>query len=69
MMNAYSIVTFDGDFAEINILKDHSPKIIWLRTGNTSTDNLVKVFEKYHEIIREFIDNETYKDLDCLEID
>ena len=67
--SAYSIVTFDADFAEINILKDQPPKIIWLRIGNTSTDNLAKVFQDYYESIKEFIENEIYKDIGCLEID
>ncbi len=33
----YTIVTFDSDFFEISNLKGHPPKIIWLRTGNTTT--------------------------------
>lgn len=32
----FTIVTFDEDFYEIQLLKGHPPKIIWLRFGNSS---------------------------------
>jgi predicted nuclease of predicted toxin-antitoxin system len=35
--NHYSILTFDEDFAELQNLLSFPPKIIWLRTGNIST--------------------------------
>mgnify|MGYP001609016424 CR=1 FL=1 len=37
--NNFCIVTFDSDFIDISALKGFPPKIIWLRIGNTSTDN------------------------------
>jgi len=67
--NGYTIVTFDADFYEISLLKGHPPKILWLRTGNTSTDNLVRLIEENYELISEFILNDTFKDIGCLEID
>lgn len=65
----FTIVTFDADFYEINILKGQPPKIIWLRTGNTSTNNLIKLLEDNYELICEFVLNESYKDIGCIEID
>jgi predicted nuclease of predicted toxin-antitoxin system len=41
--NDYCIITFDGDFFDMGIIKGSSPKVIWLRLGNTSTSNLEKV--------------------------
>jgi predicted nuclease of predicted toxin-antitoxin system len=38
--NGYAIVTFDSDFYDLGLLKGASPKVIWLRLGNTSTRNL-----------------------------
>ncbi len=67
--NNFTIVTFDADFYEITVLKGQPPKVIWLRTGNTSTNNLVKIFEDNYELIYEFILNENYKDIGCIEID
>ena len=34
--NGYAIVTFDSDFYDLGLLKGASPKVIWLRLGNTS---------------------------------
>lgn len=67
--NGYTIVTFDSDFYEINLLRGQPPKIIWLRCGNTNTDNLVKLFEDNFELISEFTTNERYFHIGCIEIE
>lgn len=67
--NDFTIVTFDADFYEITLLKGHPPKILWLRTGNTSTENLLKLMNESYELISEFIANENYKEIGCIEID
>jgi predicted nuclease of predicted toxin-antitoxin system len=65
----YSIVTFDADYFDIASLKGHPPKIIWLRVGNTTTDNLARLFiDKYNQI-EDFISNPDNKNLACLEIE
>ena len=64
----YTIVTFDADFYDLALLKGIPPKIIWLRTGNTSTKNIIKLIIDNHFIITEFITNKEYKDVDCIEI-
>ena len=66
--NDYSIVTFDADFYDFVILKGHPPKVIWLRIGNTSTNNLEKILMEKKDIIQEFITSEKHKDIGCLEI-
>ncbi|MFN3999001.1 DUF5615 family PIN-like protein [Algoriphagus sp.] len=40
--NGYSIVTFDSDFFDLSLIKGHPPKIIWIRTGNLTTDSILK---------------------------
>lgn len=67
--NGYSIVTFDADFFDISSLNGHPPKIIWLRIGNTSTENIAQIFIKKHNLIENFISNPENKDLACLEIE
>lgn len=42
--NNFSIVTFDSDFCDLNILRGFPPKRIWIRTGNTTTKNLEIIF-------------------------
>ncbi|MQP23638.1 hypothetical protein GFJ94_00990 [Flavobacterium sp. LMO8] len=64
----YTIVTFDSDFFEISNLKGHPPKIIWLRTGNTTTINIIEILQLKKEIIIDFISNPLYSEISCLEI-
>ncbi|MFC5282213.1 DUF5615 family PIN-like protein [Pedobacter alpinus] len=65
----FTIVTFDADFFEISNLKGHPPKIIWLRFGNTTTVNVAKVLLDKYQFIKDFIENQEYSELACLEID
>jgi predicted nuclease of predicted toxin-antitoxin system len=65
----YTIVTFDADFYDLVTLYGHPPKVIWLRLGNTTNQNLIIAFENHAEIIKEFVEDQNYKDIGCLEID
>jgi predicted nuclease of predicted toxin-antitoxin system len=65
----FSIVTFDGDFADIATINGHPPKILWLRTGNTTTDNIAKILIEKKEMIKAFLEEEEYQEIACLEID
>ncbi|WP_373056931.1 DUF5615 family PIN-like protein [Zunongwangia sp. H14] len=67
--NGFAIVTFDADFFDLSNLKGHPPKIIWLRMGNTTTNNLEKVFMEKKELFAEFLMNSEYKDVACLEVE
>jgi len=62
--NNYSIVTFDSDFCDLNILKGFPPKIIWIRTGNTTTKNLERIIRQKNELINLFLT----ENFGCLEI-
>jgi predicted nuclease of predicted toxin-antitoxin system len=57
--NGYSIVTFDSDFFDLSLLKGHPPKIIWIRTGNLTTDSISKILLKISIQISEFIKAES----------
>jgi len=63
--NNFSIVTFDEDFYEWMVLKGFPPKIIWLRTGNTSTNDIANSLNLKVESIKEFLEN---PDIGILEI-
>lgn len=65
----FVVVTFDADFADIANIKGCPPKIIWLRTGNMTTNNIVEILKKQHIIINEFVHSSEYKEICCLEID
>ena len=66
--NEYCIVTFDGDFYDLGLIKGSPPKVIWLRIGNTSTQNIEKVLRGNLELIKTFLTDPTYKEIGCLEI-
>lgn len=55
--NNFCIVTFDSDFIDISALKGFPPKIIWLRLGNTSTDNIAERIRTESKTIIDFINN------------
>ena len=67
--NNYAIVTFDSDFYDISLVSGHPPKIIWLRTGNLTTNELTSLILKKEKQIKEFIRVESFKHLSCLEIE
>jgi predicted nuclease of predicted toxin-antitoxin system len=66
--NSYCIVTFDGDFYDIGLIKGSSPKVIWLRPGNTSTQSIEKALRKNFELINTFLTDPNYSEIGCLEI-
>jgi predicted nuclease of predicted toxin-antitoxin system len=67
--NDYTIVTFDADFYELSTYFGHPPKIIWLRTGNRRTDDLITLFTDRTDAIKEFLSNEVYKEIACIELE
>jgi predicted nuclease of predicted toxin-antitoxin system len=64
----FTIVTFDSDFYDLTLIHGIPPKVIWLRFGNTSTDNLIKILTENQSIINEFINNPDYLEMGCLEL-
>jgi len=62
--NDFAIVTFDSDFCDLNIIRGFPPKIIWIRTGNTTTINLENLLRKKSDLIKLFLS----EDYGCLEI-
>lgn len=63
--NNFTIVTQDSDFNERSLVYDDPPKVIWLRIGNTSTQNIERLLRKHHQDILLF---EKDKTLSCLQI-
>jgi predicted nuclease of predicted toxin-antitoxin system len=67
--NEYSIVTFDSDFYDISLINGHPPKIIWIRSGNSTTKEIAKLMMQNKNTIEKFLNDENFKDLSCLEIE
>ena len=66
--NGFCILTFDNDFYDIGLLKGSPPKIIWMRTGNTKTINIVRILRKNYGTIKAFLTDPVYNEIGCLEI-
>ena len=67
--NEFSLVTFDADFNDLATLYGHPPKIVWLRFGNTLTQQLAEKIEQKKDIIYSFLTDASYSNISCLEID
>ncbi|MEX2380462.1 MAG: DUF5615 family PIN-like protein [Vicingaceae bacterium] len=67
--NNYSIITFDSDFYDISVINGHPPKIIWIRSGNLTTKEIVKLLIHNKNAIDKFINNKDFNDISCLELE
>ena len=67
--NDFSLVTFDSDFYDISLINGHPPKIIWIRTGNLTTDDIVKLLVQRKKEIDNFLHDSEYQELSCIEIE
>lgn len=66
--NNCQIVTFDADFYDLSLIKGVPPRIIWLRVSNQSTNQIEQILRRDAEAIREFLYNNDYHEIGCLEI-
>lgn len=63
--NQFIIVTQDSDFNELLTLHGFPPKVIWLRTGNQRTNELLSILIKYSAELESF---EKDNSLGCFQI-
>lgn len=52
--NNFLIISKDIDFHQLSFLYGHPPKIIWLRCGNVSTDDIEKIILQNITKIKDF---------------
>lgn len=57
--NGYTIVTKDSDFNAMSLLRGFPPKVIWLRLGNCTTDDIERVLRSGHAQIVAFATNDS----------
>jgi len=67
--NDFIIVTFNSDFYEISLLNGYPPKVIWIRTGNITTDNLTELLVRSLDKILTFLIDDDSLDIACLELE
>jgi predicted nuclease of predicted toxin-antitoxin system len=51
----YTIVTKDSDFNDLSVWRGFPPKVVWLRLGNCSTEQIVSLIKSQQTIIEHFI--------------
>jgi predicted nuclease of predicted toxin-antitoxin system len=64
--NQYSVVTFDSDYFDINTLHGTPPKIIWVRSGNLTTDRLTTLLTAKSNLIIEYLQDDSLNG--CLQL-
>jgi predicted nuclease of predicted toxin-antitoxin system len=52
--NDFTIVTRDSDYNDLSLLLGHPPKIIWIRRGNCSTQEIETILRSATEVIQQF---------------
>jgi predicted nuclease of predicted toxin-antitoxin system len=57
--NDFTIVTKDGDYNELLILLGFPPKIIWIRRGNCSTNEIENILRIHYHDIQDLINTES----------
>jgi predicted nuclease of predicted toxin-antitoxin system len=49
--NGFTIVTKDADYQERSLLSGYPPKVIWVRRGNVSAEEIGEALREYREAI------------------
>lgn len=52
--NGFTIASKDSDFQQRSLLYSHPPKLIWLRIGNCTTQQIVRLLTAHEQAIRSF---------------
>jgi predicted nuclease of predicted toxin-antitoxin system len=56
--NGFVIVSKDEDFHRLSVLHGPPPKVIWIRLGNCSTDDVIRLLRGRREEIEGFVAHE-----------
>ncbi len=63
--NGFALVSKDSDFFDLSLLRGSPPKVVWIRRGNCSTDEIQNLLTMHLEAIQTFLtDPETH----CIEL-
>jgi predicted nuclease of predicted toxin-antitoxin system len=52
------IVTKDEDFHRLSVLHGPPPKVVWVRSGNCSTDDVIRLLRSHRDDIERFVAHE-----------
>ena len=52
--HGFAIVTKDSDFADRSVMQGAPPKVVWIRLGNCSTNDVERLLRSQYEAVRGF---------------
>jgi predicted nuclease of predicted toxin-antitoxin system len=55
--DGYTIVSRDTDFNDLATLRGFPPKILWIRRGNCSTNDVEKILREHEIAVRTLLEN------------
>ena len=53
--NDFVVVTKDADFADLSVLRGFPPKVVWIRRGNCSTNDIVEILRNHNTKIEDLV--------------
>jgi predicted nuclease of predicted toxin-antitoxin system len=53
--NDFVVITKDSDFADLSVLRGFPPKIVWIRRGNCSTNDIEGILRDHKTEIEDLI--------------
>jgi len=56
--NDYIIVSKDADFSEIGLFRGFPPKVVWIRKGNCSTNEIENILRRDYRLVEELQKND-----------
>lgn len=54
----FVLVTKDEDFHRMSVLHGPPPKVVWIRLGNCTTQQVAQLLRDFAEVIRAFVEQE-----------
>ena len=57
--NDFVVVTKDADFADLSVLRGFPPKVVWLRRGNCSTNDIEEILRDHQAEIEDLATDST----------
>lgn len=50
----FAVVSKDSDFHQLSFLRGHPPKVVWIRRGNCSTNEIESILRRYSNDLSDF---------------
>jgi predicted nuclease of predicted toxin-antitoxin system len=57
--DGFTIVTRDSDFGDLSVLRGFPPKVIWVRLGNCTTEQIEELIRNNNEAVTAFESDQT----------